>query len=205
MTHKKQYIIVAVVLAIIAVIAYWQYTKSQDNQAAAEAEMQTVANEEFGLSFSYPSGESGFTLVEPPSNRPNLNKAYIMIPTKEYADFQTAEAGGETPAGMNVFVFTLEDIEVAEGAEKPERITRLQNWAVDNTAITSFNLAQNTPDIVEIDGLKALHYKAGGLYQQDIYLASYRGLVYMFVGQFNEETDQTYTAFQSLMASVSFN
>jgi hypothetical protein len=128
-----------------------------------------------------------------------------MIPTEEYAAFQSAEAGGETPASINVFVFTLEDVEVPEGTEKPERITRLQNWAADNTALTSFSQALNTPDIVEIDGLKALHYRADGLYQQDVYLASYRGLVYMFVGQFNEETDLTYTAFQSLIASVSFN
>ena len=58
--------------------------------------------------------------------------------------------------------------------------------------------------MVEIDGIKALHYQADGLYQQDVYLVSYKDRVYMFVGQYNDMTEVTYTSFQELIKSISF-
>ena len=85
-----------------------------------------------------------------------------------------------------------------------DRVTRLQNWAIDNDILTSFTKAKATPDIIELDGTKALHYQADGLYQQDIYLVSYKNRAYMFVGQYDAPSDITKTAFDELIGTVTF-
>ena len=104
---------------------------------------------------------------------------------------------------MNIFIFALD--EKATTTEDVSRITELQNWASDNSIVTAIKLAKKTPDVVDLDGVKALHYQADGLYQQDIYLLSYKARVYMFVGQYDKDMDYTYTAFQSLMKTVTLD
>ncbi|MBP6924620.1 MAG: hypothetical protein KBC62_01645 [Candidatus Pacebacteria bacterium] len=208
--NKKILIIAGIVIALIlAFVGYRQFfgTPGQD---PASVEQQTITNEEFGLSFNYPAGEGGFALVEPPATG-NIKKAYILMPTSDYADFQSADEATETPASISMLVFMLEDENEEEAnqtgtsTERESRITRLQNWAMDNNILTSFNTAKATPDIIEIDGVKALHYQADGLYQQDIYLASYRGRVYMFTAQYNDVDDITITSFPSFIESISFD
>lgn len=206
--NKKILIIVGVVVALIlAFVGYRQFVGAPSTQDLL-AQQQTVTNEEFGLSFKYPGGEDGFSLVEPPANG-GIKKAYILMPTDDYADFQNATEAGETPASISMLVFMLdEEGEVPStgtSTERESRIARLQTWAMDNNTLTSFNMAKATPDIVEIDGVKALHYQADGLYQQDIYLASYRSRVYMFTAQYDRPDDITVTSFPSLIESISFD
>lgn len=205
--NKKIFLIVgAVALFGLLFFAYQQFTSYQLDQAAEAVVKETVTNDELGLSFMYPTGETGFTLIEPPAGENGLLKAYLMMPTKAYQDLQASDDARETPASISVLIFTLdEETLVGTSTERADRITRLQNWAIDNTSLTSFTTPKATPEIVEMDGLKAFHYQADGLYQQDIYLASYRGQVYMFATQYNEESDMTFTAFQELIASASFN
>ena len=130
-------------------------------------------------------------------------KSYLLMPTKEFEAYKSRTDVGEAPANISLFVFTL-DTSANASTTGESRISQLQTWATDNSSFTSIKLAKNTPDVVEIDGVKALHYKADGLYQQDIYLAAYRGYVYMFVSQYDAETDMTYTAFQELLQTVTF-
>lgn len=208
---KTSLIIAAVLLLVTAVVVYQMVQTKNSNEAADAALMQEVNNDDLGLAFSYKSGPDGFTLVEPPAEQKGILKAYLLLPTKAYEEYKTREVPGEAPAGMNVFVFTQEEETIASsttGASttpRADRMTRLQEWATTNTTITSFTSAKSAPETVEVDGLKMLKYKADGLYQQEIYLASYKNQIYMFVGQYNEETDMTYTEFQNLMGTVSFN
>jgi hypothetical protein len=205
--NKKILIIVGIAIAtIVAFVGYHQFAGAPTEQDMA-AEKQTVTNEEFGLSFSYLGGDAGFSLVEPAAVG-GIKKSYILIPTPEYKEFQKATEAGETPASISVLVFLLEEEEATStgtSTERESRITRLQNWAIDNNILTSFNVAKATPDIVEIDSVKALHYQADGLYQQDIYLASYRNRVYMFTAQYNEAEDLTIASFPALIESISFD
>jgi hypothetical protein len=136
-----------------------------------------------------------------------MKKTYLLIADSDYKDYAAATEPREAPASISVFILALEEAasSTASTTERGSRITRLQNWAMDNKSLTSFHLTKTTPDIIEIDGVKALHYKADGLYQQDIYLASYKGMVYMFTAQYDKETDLTYKAFQEIMKSVSFD
>ena len=209
--NKKILIIIGVVIALIlAFVGYRQFAGAPSTQDIP-AEQKTVTNQEFGLSFNYIGGETGFALVEPPATG-SIKKSYILMPTADYADFQKATEPGETPASISVLVFMLEDEAeasttqaVGTTTERESRIARLQNWAIDNNILTSFNTAKATPDIIEIDGVKALHYQADGLYQQEIYLASYRNRVYMFAAQYDKADDITITSFPALIGSISFD
>jgi hypothetical protein len=192
----------------VVAVAYLWFKAHPSSDTTVPQSKETVLADEFGFSFSYPVGDNGLTLIEPPIEGNPFKKAYILMPDQDYEAFKLITGGTETPASVSVFVYEFEDDETATGTdaiEKPNRITRLQNWAKDNAQVTSFNLAKGTPDIIEIDSVKALHYKADGLYQQDIYLASYRGFIYMFTAQYNAETDITFQAFQEIIASVSFD
>ena len=213
--NKKNSIIAIVVLVVITAVAVYQIVqKRQSNQAEDAASTQKVADKDFGLSFSYKGGEDGFTLVEPPANQVGILKAYLLLPSKAYEEYKTKEIAGEAPAGMNIFVFTMDEnkatttdsaVDSASTTTRVDRLARLKEWAITNTTITSYTSAKAAPETVEIDGLKMLRYQADGLYQQDIYLGSYKNRAYMFVGQYNEESDQTFTAFQELMSTVSFD
>lgn len=213
--NKKNSIIAIVVLVVITAVAVYQIVqKRQSNQAEDAASTQKVADKDFGLSFSYKGGENGFTLVEPPANQVGILKAYLLLPSKAYEEYKTKEIAGEAPAGMNIFVFTMDEnkatttdsaVDSASTTTRVDRLARLKEWAITNTTITSYTSAKAAPETVEIDGLKMLRYQADGLYQQDIYLGSYKNRAYMFVGQYNEESDQTFTAFQELMSTVSFD
>jgi hypothetical protein len=197
-------IIVIVVLGALLFAYQWYKTHPNDDVMIPTDKEMLIAND-VGLRFSYPVGDNGLTLIEPPFENQAFMKAYILIPSVDYDDYQKSPEGREAPAAISVFVYELGDDEAITGSsteDRPNRITRLQNWAKDNSTITSFNSAKGTPDIIELDGVKTLHYKADGLYQQDIYLASYHNNVYMFVSQYNAETDITYMAFQELIASV---
>lgn len=214
MNKKTSLILLAVLIVVSAVVIYQIVQKKQSDDTAFAALTQKVNNEDFGLSFSYQGGPDGFTLVEPPAGQVGILKAYLLLPAKAYDEYKTREIAGEAPAGMNMFIFNLEatgatstaaDTNTASSVEEKNRTTRLQEWATTNSAITSYGAAKSAPETIKIDGLPMLHYKADGLYQQDIYLGSYKNKAYMFVGQYNAETDQTYTSFQTLMQTVSFD
>ena len=197
-------VVIALILAFVGYRQYYVVHAPSDLELLSK---DVVTSEEFGISFTYPTGEEGLTLIEPPAGDSGVKKAYLLIPTPEYKQFTASTDTKEAPAAISVLVYMLDDEveETGTTTERESRITRLQNWAIDNNTLTSFNQAKATPDIIELDGVKALHYKADGLYQQDIYLASYRGMVYMLAGAYNEETDLTYRAFQELVKTVSFD
>jgi hypothetical protein len=206
-SNKKILIFIGiVVIGILAYFGYQQYRTMQADKMVPTA-TEILKNEEFGISFAYPVGDNGLIMIEPPASDNGVKKAYLLMTDSDYTEYTGATEPREAPESISVLVLMLEDATstTATIAERESRITRLQNWAMDNKTLTSYHLAKATPDIIEIDGLKTLHYKADGLYQQDIYLTSYKGRVYMFTAQYNEETDLTYTAFQEIMKTVLFD
>lgn len=204
MQNKKIRYTVIAALAVAVLAGAW-YQISQYLKEQVPTTTEKVHNEAVGLGFSYQAGEAGLALFEPPLSG-NLLSAYLLMPQSDFEDYQAADTEGrEAPASIGVFVYALDAATTTESGERLDRITRLQNWAMDNSTLTSFNQAKNTPDIVEIDGAKALHYQADGLYQQDIYLVSYKNRVYMFVGQYNDVKDMTYTSFAPFMETVAFD
>ncbi len=203
---KNNLIIIAALIAVaVAALAYYQFSRTSSD--VSNIPKETVNNRVVGLSFAYPPTENGFSLVEPPVGENGLLAAYVLIPTKEYEAYKTSNDVREAPASISVLVYEIDSgtsTVTASGSERVDRVTRLQNWATDNDTLTSYTKAKATPDIVEIDGIKALHYQADGLYQQDIYLISYQNRAYMFTAQFDAPTDITNTAFTEFIESISF-
>ena len=201
---KNRLVIVGVVVVVLFIIAYVLWGKTWlENKTQSVVVYETASNSELSIAFTYPSGDAGYSIVEPPVEG-NLQDAWIMMDAQAYIDYQNAEAS-DAPASMSVFVFKLPDeASVAENEERAGRITRLQNWATENKNITYIDRAYGTPEIVEIDGVKALKYDTTGLFEQSIYLASYQSNVYMFVGQYDRPTDDIKQDFEVLMASVKF-
>ena len=205
MKKNTLYIVVALVIIGVAALVYYQFVRqSTDLADLSGVARETVTNDSVGLSFSYIPGEHGFSLAEPPAGEDGLLAAYVLVPTKEYEAFKASTDPREAPASITMLVYSLDTAtNTATSGERIDRITRLQNWAIDNSTLTSFNQAKATPDIIEVDGIKALHYQADGLYQQDIYLVSYKNRAYMLTGQYNDPSDITFTAFQELIGTVS--
>ena len=198
---------------------YLWYRYNTDENRTIEITKETVIAEEYALTFSYPVGENGLTLIEPPIEGQPFKKAYLLIPDGEYEAFSQNPEASEAPAAVSVFIFDIPPAASSTPAAAPattasptstttdpnSRMARLETWARENSAITSFNFAKSAPETIEVDGVKFLHYKADGPYQQDVYMASYKRQAYLFIGQYNAETDRTYTALQEIIASISFD
>jgi hypothetical protein len=200
--NKQTLTIIGVVLLIATVIVgYLVFVKPPSDG--------TITDKTYGISFSFPEGEDAFTVVEPPANQAGIQKSFVMLPTKAYNEYKDSEDIREAPAGMTLFILTLEEeggnTENATSADRADRMTRLKDWAMRFDGLTQYSKKKAEPEEVDIDGLKALKYQADGLYQQTIYLATYKNNVYMFVSQYNEESDITRTAFDAFLASVSFD
>ena len=211
--NKRNIVLIGLLVLLVAGFGAYRLYEAKYAAPGVLVAGETVKNSDLDLEFKYPGGDDGFVLLEPDGTQQGILKSYLMLPKAEYESYKVVEGPSEAPAGMNIFIFTLEDKDEASSTKtettatstpRESRITELQNWATDNSGFTSINLAKNTPEVVEIDGIKALHYQADGLYQQDVYLVSYKDRVYMFVGQYNEMTDVTYTSFQELIKSISF-
>ena len=203
MNKKIPFILGGILVVVTIIVGYQLFVSRKTSSSGEQSSQQTVTNKEFGISFTYPNGTDGFTLVEPNGGDKGMLKAYLMLPTEKYESYKNG-GNSEAPAGMDVFIFSLQDSN-STSSESNTRISELQNWATDNNTLTQFKQAKNTPDIVELDGINALHYQTDGLYQQDIYLVSYKSRVYMLVGQYDEQSDLTYTAFQDLIKTILFD
>lgn len=206
--NKKTLTIIGALLLLATLVVGYLVFFHGGSDSEVKGTVRTITDDTYGISFKVPEGEEAFTVVEPPVNQAGIQKSYVMLPTKAYNEYKDSENISEAPAGMNVFILTLEEegnTENATTAERADRMTRLKDWAVRFDGLTQYSQKKAEPEEVEIDGLKTLKYQADGLYQQTIYLATYKNNVYMFVSQYNEESDITKTAFDALLASVSFD
>lgn len=199
--HKTYLVPAMAILLIGIVIAGYLYFTKQSIEATLVQEV--VHADDVSLSFSYPSGDAGYALVEPPTND-LIKKSFILMEAGEYVKVHNGNMGDDAPSTVSILVFSQsEDYTTVEG-EDSGRIAKLQNWAAKNDSLTQFSRLENTPDIVELDGVKALHYTASGAYEQDIYLASYRDKIYMFTGQYEDSDDDIHKMFETLMKTVVF-
>lgn len=192
---SKNYIIIAAITVVIGLFIILTQTGSKERVL----DDALVENSSYALSFNYLSGEDGYELVSSATSDEFL-QSYVLVDKSDLAKYQSSEIDTAPPT-MSIFIFELPDNETEE---EVGRITRLQNWAQNNSGLTSFEQIYGTPKIIEIDGVKALEYTTDGTYQQTIYLASYRGFVYMFVGQYDRPTDFIKADFETLIQSVRF-
>lgn len=198
---KKSYLIFAVVVVIALAAAFVLFVKPMlDDRTVAITAMMTIDRPDIELAFRYPSGEAAYTLIEPPlpeDGTSPITDVFLIMPTPEYIDYQNGK--GITPPSVSVFVIPQPESTVEGG-----RIARLQNWAENNPQFSSFTSVTSEPEVVEVDGAKALKYLTDGTYKQEVYLVSYSGNIYIFTGQYEEEDDQIRQMFTTFMSEVTF-
>ena len=119
--------------------------------------------------------------------------------TERYIKHQGKEDVEDAPPVISIMVFDNQADETEGG-----RITRMQNWAEKNSALTGFDNLSTESEVVEIDGARAIHYQSEGKYKKDMYLVSHRGNMYLFVGQSESDDDKMQQTYQDLIGSVLF-
>lgn len=204
---KKQLIAVLLVVLVLAgFLVYTQIVKPElDNRTITAVVPTEIVNEELGVGFVYPSGEQGFALIEPPvpaGVADGLQKVYLIMSTEDYIEYQQIDAT-DTPPSVSVFVFSMP--EALPGSEGADRLAKLEIWAEVYSKYSSYGLRTAEPEVVEMDGVKVLRYATDGAYKQHVYLAFYKGNVYMFTGQYKLESDRIHEMFTDLIASVTFD
>lgn len=206
---KKITIIVLSVLLIISVgaLLYVKIIKpTLEEEAVSAVTPITISKPDLHLSFTYPSGEDAYTLVEPPippSTSDGLKKVFFIMDKSEYQEFSSSTEPREAPPTVSIFVF--KEIDSAENTERPDRMTRLRAFAEQGQKYTSYSLKTTEPEEIELDGVGALHYRATGLYEQDVYIVGYKEKIYLFIGQYMAETDGIFTMFKEMLPTVAFD
>lgn len=210
MKNSKSYLIAVIVLLVVLVIASVVYSKivkpSLDNRTVSVTTEVTIENKELNLSFSYPSGDSAYALLEPPvapEEADGLKKVYILMDSKKYFEFQAATELVDTPPTVSIFI--LEEKKTGEAIDEENRSVRLLAWAERNPQYTSFFEKSAEPELVKVDGVDAYHYTTEKNYRYDMYLISYKGNIYVFAGQFEDELDDIHGMYQKLISSVIFS
>ena len=204
--NKKQIFGFSAILLVLIAGLYVLVLKPQlDNRTVPVVTDVTISNTEIGLDYKYPSGEKGYTLIEPPiaSSTDAIKKIFLIMSTEEYIAYQTTNAQRETPPTVSIFVFTADAVPVT--ATPSGRVEQLRAWIREYPQYSSFSLATTSPEVVELDGLKLLTYQTNGQYKQVVYVTTYGDNTYVFTGQFREVGDPIYNMFANLMQSVSFN
>lgn len=201
---KKAYIIAGLLVVVIVGFAgYIKVIKPQlDSRTLTAVVPMMIDRPDIGIGFTYPSGEAGYSLIEPSVATTSdlaIKNVFLIMSTPDYIDYQGNENTEDAPPVISIMVFDNQADE-SEGG----RITRMQNWAQANSSLTNFDNLSVESEVVEIDGAKALHYKSIGIYQKDIYLASHQGNMYLFVGQSESENDPIQQTFNDLISSVIF-
>ena len=207
MNMKKIYLISLCGAVIVAgVVLYTLVIRPQfDNRMVSVVAPVTIKSTDLPLEFSYPSGDDGYTMIEPPVplTGNGLTKVYIIMDTRQYLEYQSDTNVKTVPPSISVFVFqTPESLNTLEDAG---RITRLQTWAESNAQYSSFPLMDSEFEVVELDGVQALRYRTLGMFKQEVYLAEYRDHIYVFTGQFEDNNDSIHQMFANLVDSIVFN
>ncbi len=211
MDKKIKLIIGGILVVVVIIVGIMVVRPLLQNRTVAVTTNETIERPELNIAFSFPSGEDAYTYIEPVLDKNATNggpiAAFILMRTDAYMELQKPDFVGETPPSMSLFVFNKpaeSTSTVASGTPEVDRITKIRNWAEANAPLTSYNLALGVPEEIEIDGAKTLHYKADGLYQQDIYIAFNKGKYYLIVGQYDGESDPQRAVFQTLVKSITF-
>lgn len=206
-THKK-YIVLGALVVLVIVVGVVAVRPWLQNRMVTTNISEVVDRPELDIAFSFESGETAYTYIEPKLEAsPTAGgpiAAFIIVDTKQYVAYQAAEDGAEAPPSMSLFVFgepVVSTTTATLSTTTPDRMTQLRAWATENNALTQIANAQSEPEIVSIDGVKGLHYKASGLYQHDVYILFYRSKYYLIVGQYEVEPNPD---FKALVDSITF-
>lgn len=201
MTKTNTKVLIGIIgLVVIAVGAFFVLQSKNIKTLDEGAYMEVVSRPDLSLEFSYESGPNSLALFEPEVSGEPLKAAYILMSTADFVVVRNGDTDS-TPATISLFVFSKP---VLEGEEDLSRIEELRRWATANQQLTGIADAVSEPVETVIDGVRALSYSTEAAYSQDIYIASYKKNIYLFVGQHESKDDSLRTYFNDVINSVVF-
>ena len=219
-SKRNTIIAIALVVFIAAGIYFLVNKKSTTTSIEPFFQQEKVLSEEYAFEFTYESGDEGLALFEPEVSGEPLKAAYILMLTPDFVQVRNAgtNAAGETPPTISMFVFTKPDYKpIAQpravdgetstpGTQEPplSRLDEVRKWAEQNQELTGYASATTEAKETEIDGVKAITYETEGLYNQEVYIASYQKNIYLFLGQFDSKDDPIYEKYQQVLERISF-
>lgn len=189
------------VIALVAVVflIYFKVVSPYLDNKTVSAAFPAIIHDDFGnFTFSYLAGEEAYTLVEPPiptTTSTGLQKVYIILNTQDYIAFEDSSI--DAPPTVSIFVFKRK-----ESNEEGTRLEKMQSWVEQFSQFSSYPLRIDEPEIIDIDGIPTMRYHTEGTYKQEVYVSSYGGMIYVFVGQYQNESDKIHNMFINLIDSV---
>ncbi len=208
--QKNIKVTIILLVALALAMGFYFFGPQAKDRTVAVNTIEKIENRDLNFSFSYESGETALSSMEGLSDQTvnsSLLKMYVLMESVTLDEFNQAKEEGqgrEAPPSISVLVFERASTTEAVNSSSSTSFDKIKQWAEANSQFTSINLAQGAIEDVEIDGASAIHYKADGLYPQDVYVVKYGKKMYLFVGQYLEEGDYMQTAYQKLMESVLF-
>jgi hypothetical protein len=206
--RKVLFGILALVVVVVLGVIYFFFGPSANDRMVVTNAIENIKNEDLNFSFSYESGETALSSMETPNQTEDkeLLKMYVLMQSEALDEFnKNKEAGSATEAPPAISILVFNRATTTEGADvATTSIDKIKQWAEANSKFTSINLVQGNVEEAKVDGASAIHYKADGLYSQDVYVVKYGKKMYLFVGQSLEDGDYMQTAFSKLMKTVIF-
>lgn len=157
-------------------------------------EVQTFSDERLGVTFKYPSGENGYTLVdtsEQASNGQSM-KFVSLYNTKEWEEYQNSTEGREGPRGISMMVVSANDV------------VSPKEW-VETNSLSNYQLEGAGIGDETLDGIQAYRYRYDGLYGSTAVAALKGPNAYVFsVTYIDPSTDQIVKDFEQILKTVTF-
>jgi len=176
-------IYLALALVVIAGLAFWLLPRQ-----GGEESLKTYTNQEFGISFRYPSG---YLLDE----RRNVGerKYQVSLVEDNETNRQILAGENEVPTEGPVAI-TLEVLE-REGDDN------LATWLRTSTS-SNYQLSDSSYSSTTVANVSALRYSWDGLYQGDSVALSHRDNILVFSATYNAPSDKTIQDFPKILETV---
>lgn len=201
--NQKKIALIILVAVIVCGTALYFFQIKPSAEFAAQNATETITRDELGIEFQYVAGPDALSLFEPSVSREPLLGSFILMQSPDFVALRNKESE-DTPPSISLFIFEYNDNEMPKEVEELSRQEKVLYWAKENQVLTTVT-DETVLENAEIDGVKAYRYQNQGLYPQTIYLAMYQGKMYMFVGQYENSSDQMQKYFDDIISTIAFN
>lgn len=187
-----KYIHILIIAGLFIGAGYLLYSAGQvPSEAVSTSEDVTYTFPQSNLSFSYRTGETGYTLAEQSvgaSDDSSLIESVRVVPTRDYLDEQGRL--GELSPSWHVSVY-----------DNAAALTPAA-WAMRNSMQSNYILRRSEVIEREIgNSIPAISYQTDGLYIATVVVFPIRDTIVVVYAQYNDETSPTFVDLEGWLAS----
>ena len=194
---KTLLVLLAIVLVIGGIFLFIRLRNKDADQSIGTPLEQTeqkaqYVNSDIGVQFSYRSSPNGYTVKEqyPDGKGGELVQTITLIRNEDLNKPTPLGSEGAPTITINVFENTKKE--------------SAQTWADTHNIYSSINLKSSQVSETVVGGVKAIRYKADGLYLSDNVVVAQGDYIYMISGMYIDENSEIRKDFQPILDSFSF-